>query len=301
MFKENFIDAYTAIDDKLSRTNQYLAALVEGEGTVETPDSPDIIFGTITVPDNESYLGIPPGTTTINFDAGRVDNEHVGALTDAMKSMRDISRNLDGMSARLRSFYIYPDAPCLVTVGGASHTLEAGQHYTFRAQGFTEATIETEYPMDFMAAASTRSDGLTVSATSGHSQRRGSANEQVYDDWHPVNMAPQNVIDDYSVVNYPETNEWYIRPFGTKTIQVQNGSTAPNDAEVRILAADDQSPSPVGSNEYDAWYEIGSVTLTQNERHKFVIEEPHHELRVEFTNATAGEEVTVGATCVAVI
>lgn len=293
------IDKYTKIDNQIARTNQLLASLVQAQGTTNLPEQTDPTpYGTITVPDGRGYIGTVPGQTTVDFGEGRVSSEHVGDIVE-IGTISDLSRELDSMQDELRSLFIYVDAPVQLSFDGTNtQTLEAGNYYQFVDSGFTRVQIESDTTVDFTLAASTRREAFTVDGVAGYSAREANRQEGTYDGWERPNFASQNVWADFNSANYPESKHWYVRPFGSKVVQMQNGSSAANDAKARLLAADMENPAPVGSDDPHSWYEIGNVTLAQGERHKFVIDEPHHLLTYDFTNVTAGDSVTIGATCI---
>lgn len=293
------IDRFTRVDDKLERTNSLLASLVEAQGTVNLPENTDPTpYGTITVPDGRNYIGTVPGQTVVDFGEGRTYSKHVGDIIEH-DAIDDLSRELDAAQDELRSLFVYVDAPVQLSFDGTNtQTLEAGNYYQFVDSGFTRVQIEAETTVDFTLAASTRREAFSVDGVAGYSAREANRQEGTYDGWERPNFASQNVWNDFNSANYPESLYWYVRPFGSKVLKVGNGSSLANSADVRVLAADMDNPAPVGADDPNRWYEIGAVTLAQGEQHKFVIDEPHHLLTYEFTNTTAGEDVTVGATCI---
>jgi hypothetical protein len=296
---DNLIDRFTRMNDGIKRTNQLLASMVEADGSVELPENTDpVTYGSITVPDDRAYFGLPSGQTEFDFSEGKVRHQTEG-LTLTTNDISGLSRSLDPTENRLRSMYIYVDAPCQLSFDGDNtRTLEAGQHYTFNEAGFTTVTLESDYSFDFTMEAGTRRGSTNVSSSGAHSERKGSRAVGQYDNWEPVIMATPNVWDDFTVTDKLGDREWYVRPFVEKTIQVQNGSDAANNVDMRVMAKDVRLDA---SHRLDDWYEVARVDgLTQYERHKFVMDEPHHLLRVEFQNSTDGENVGAGCTCVGV-
>ena len=283
----------------LTRTNTLLADLVSAQGTARLPEETDLIpFGTITVPDDRQYYGFPKGRTTFDFGQGAVEHESEGKILN-IESIRDLSRSLDSTLNELRSLSVYVDAPCQLSFDGDNtRTLEAGQHYEFTSQGFKSVEIQSDFSFDISMAASTRSNNQSVSSSGAHSERKGSREGDAYDSWETMITATPNVWEDFTVTTDLADTEWYVRPFGKETIAVVNGSASANNIDVRVQAKDLRYTD---SNNIGDWYTIAEATgIAQNSRHKFVIDEPHHKLRVQFKNSTAGQTVSAGFTGIAV-
>lgn len=272
----------------LSRQNTLLADLVEGQGTADLPETTDVIpYGTISVPDNRQYIGMPSGRSTFNFADGEVTHEDEGKLAD-IQSIRGLSRSLDSTMEKLRSAYIYMDAPGQVSFDGDNtRTAEAGQHYTFTDAGFSKITVESDYCYDISLAAGTRRTMVDVASSGGHFERVGARGSGQYPGYTHIYTATPNLWDQFGgdPGQVSETMRdvadigMYTRPYENVTIMVENQS-GDTDIDVRIVARDIREKWAT-TMPFTPEYTVAEVEQL-SDRHKFTIAEPHHELRVEF-------------------
>lgn len=297
------IDKFTRIDNKLNRTNTLLANLVDAQGTADLPESTDTVpYGTITFPDDRQYFGLPNGKTTVDFGSGEVEHDTEGKLQD-IGDVRSISRALDSTLNKLRSLYVYVDAPAQLSFDGDNtRTLEAGQHYTFTDSGFTTVSLDCPYSTDVTMAAGTRRTNASVAGSGAHSERRGQRTADTHNTWADIVVGTAEVWNNDDIPNtLGETldDSWYVRVFENITAQVVNSSDSNGAVDFRVLARDVRADDP--NSEADDYYEIARQTgVGAGARHKFNINEPHHELKFQFRNATDGTLVGCGMTGVGV-
>lgn len=257
-----------------------------GSGGSVDPVPPEYVV----VPPDEERLACPAGTTTINFDRGRVDHDDVDGPLAEITPLKDLSGVFDGrLDAELRSLFAYSDVPTKLRIEGSgdAHVLDSCNYYPIHSQGFQKLTVSCPLPFELSLTAATRRQTFDTSGVAVHMDRFGYVDGSggTLDTWTPLPMQPKHLYDEYGTtfgkppvhtVSFSNTHL-----FIENTTSEDTGASG-NDVDIRVLARNNHP----GSGKF---YEIKRWTNVSDGDHvDFTVDRKHHFLKVETRASTSG-------------
>jgi len=276
------------VASELKRIKELTATELDSAGTAHVPEADDHPFAYSVIPPGKDWrLAVPSGTTTINFEEGTVRNENLNEPVlddDDVVSIRDMSRNLDETTAKLRSVHVLADSQVHMRLdGGPWHEIDPSCYYPIPSQGFTEVELYAPLPYEFEMKASTRREPFDVSGVSVHSTRYGELSSGVYDSYEWIPMQPGALFADHG----DEHGASWIQTIGfdTNTIIVRNTSSKDNNAQCVIQAKQGYQGD---------WRTIASsdTSIPDGSHDVFELRGAYNWLRVGIRNKFDGEEIS---------
>lgn len=307
--EQPLLDRFTGVDELLAEIDASLKTLIESEGVADV-GAPDRVvpqpYEYATTPDEYYPVAFPQGITTLDFTTGEISHTDpdgkypdAGTFETGLRTYEDMTRDITGANLQgLRSIAIEPDQPVAVKLNENGWlNVAGGVKQVIRSLGFRRVHIRSPHSYRLRIDVSTRVGAFdSVNVTTG-SPRIG-YHDRVGDGWEFVEYWPpdmDNTLEDVSV----DHNDYAERVlpfngFDKAGVIVANDSSAANAIDARILARDDYEG---GSTASPTWYQIGDSIfdatggyLAQGDHYHWMVEVPHHQLAVQVTNETNGDD-----------